>query len=108
MQNCDLVLTGEGCLDAQTLHGKTVSGVLQIAQQQSVPVIALAGTLGEDYQALYAQGLTAAFSLVNGPLSLEHACQNAAQLLRERTQDIARLLSLKVCAMQIKLNRIAG
>jgi len=94
MQNCDLVLTGEGCLDAQTLHGKTLCGVLKIARRQSVPVIALAGTLGEGYQALYTQGLTAAFSLVNGPLSLEQACQNAVQLLRERTQDIVRLLSL--------------
>jgi len=93
MQNCDLVITGEGCLDAQTLHGKTVSGVLQIARQQSVPAIALAGTLGEGYQALYPQGLTAAFSLVNGPLSLEQACQNAAQLLRKRAQDIARLFT---------------
>jgi len=94
MQHCDLVISGEGCLDAQTLHGKTLSGVLQIARRQQIPVIALAGSLGEGYQALYRQGLTAAFSLVSGPLSLEQACQNAAQLLHQRTQDIARLLSL--------------
>jgi len=93
MQNCDFVITGEGCLDTQTLHGKTICGVLQIARRQSVPVIALTGTLGEGYQALYTQGLTAAFSLVNGPLSLEHACQNASRLLQERAQDIARLLT---------------
>ncbi|KXU39175.1 glycerate kinase [Ventosimonas gracilis] len=94
MQHCDLVISGEGCLDAQTLHGKTLSGVLQIARRQQIPVIALAGSLGEGYQALYHQGLTAAFSLVSGPLSLEQACQNAAQLLHQRTQDIVRLLSL--------------
>jgi len=96
IQGCDLVITGEGCLDAQTLHGKTISGVLTIARREQIPVIALAGTLGEGYQTLYPQGLTAAFSLVNAPISLDLACQNAAQLLRERAQDIARLLSLLV------------
>jgi len=91
IQNCDLVITGEGCLDAQTLHGKTISGILQITQAQCVPVIAIAGMLGKDYQKLYTQGLTAAFSLVNGPVSLDLALQNAATLLRERVQDITRL-----------------
>jgi len=91
IQKCDLVITGEGCLDAQTLHGKTVSGILQIANRQCVPVIALAGMLGKGYQKLYAQGLSAAFSLVNGPISLSFTLQNAANLLYERTQDIARL-----------------
>jgi len=91
IQNCDLVITGEGCLDAQTLHGKAVFGVLQIAKRQDVPVIVLAGMLGKGYQKLYTQGLTAAFSLANGPISLDLAYQNAAHLLCERTQDIMRL-----------------
>jgi len=91
IQKCDLVITGEGCLDAQTLHGKTILGVLQIAQAQCVPVIALAGMLGKGYQKLYTQGLTAAFSLTNGPVSLDFALQNAVHLMRERAQDIARL-----------------
>lgn len=90
----DLVITGEGRLDAQTLHGKTPLGVARIARRHGVPVIALAGSLGEGYQALYAEGIEAAFSLVPGPLDLAQALANAALLLEQRSGDIARLWQL--------------
>jgi hypothetical protein len=48
----DLVITGEGSLDAQTFHGKTPLGLARMATVASVPVIALAGSLGEGYQRL--------------------------------------------------------
>ncbi|MNJ72599.1 Glycerate kinase [compost metagenome] len=91
MQGAALVITGEGRLDAQTLHGKTPLGVARIARAASVPVIALAGSLGEGYQRLYTAGITAAFSLVPGPTTLEQACTDAAGLLQARATDIARL-----------------
>lgn len=91
ISNADLVFTGEGRMDAQTLQGKTPWGVMRIAQAHRVPVIALAGSLGEGYQALYGAGLTAAFSLANGPIELEHAMQQAASLLQARSADIMRL-----------------
>ncbi|MNG13282.1 Glycerate kinase [compost metagenome] len=50
VQGADLVLTGEGRFDAQTLRGKTPFGVARIARQHGVPVIVIAGTLGEGYQ----------------------------------------------------------
>jgi glycerate kinase len=87
----DLVITGEGRFDAQTLHGKTPFGVARIAKQQGVPVIVIAGTLGEDYQHLYAHGIDAAFALVSGPMTLEQACAQAPLLLQERATDIARV-----------------
>jgi len=76
----------------QTFHGKTPFGVAKIAQATNVPVIVIAGTLGQNYQALYQHGITAAFSLTSGPTSLEEACQNAAELILARTTDIARLI----------------
>jgi glycerate 2-kinase len=91
IQDAQLVITGEGRMDAQTLHGKTPMGVAKIAQAAGVPVIAIAGSLGEGYQALYQSGIVAAFSLVSGPMTLEHACANAEQLLNDRAQDILRL-----------------
>ena len=54
----------------------------------------IAGTLGQGYQALYEHGVTAAFSLANGPITLEQACEHAAELIYERTVDIARLIQL--------------
>lgn len=92
ISNADWVITGEGKFDRQTLNGKTVFGVSQFAQMKNIPVIVIAGTLGEGYQALYEHGVTAAFSLTNGPITLEQACEHAAELIYERTIDIARLI----------------
>ncbi|MET0778189.1 MAG: glycerate kinase [Pseudomonas mandelii] len=91
VKGADLVITGEGRFDAQTLRGKTPFGVARIAREQGVPVIVIAGTLGEGYQALYEHGIDAAFALANGPMTLEQACTEAPRLLRDRASDIARV-----------------
>ncbi|AUG08001.1 glycerate kinase [Pseudomonas sp. S09G 359] len=91
VRGADLVITGEGRFDAQTLRGKTPFGVARIAQQHGVPVIVIAGTLGDGYEQMYAHGVDAAFALPSGPMSLEQACSEAPRLLRERAADIARL-----------------
>ena len=90
----DLVITGEGRFDAQTLRGKTPFGVARIAQRQGVPVVVIAGTLGDGYEQMYAHGVDAAFALPAGPMSLEQACHEAPRLLRARASDIARVWRL--------------
>ena len=94
MAGADLVITGEGRMDVQTLHGKTPVGVARVARHAGVPVIALAGSLGEGYQALHDAGIEAAFSLAPGPISLEQALAGAAEQLEARAVDIARLWRL--------------
>ncbi|UOK36062.1 glycerate kinase [Pseudomonas palleroniana] len=91
VRGADLVITGEGRFDAQTLRGKTPFGVARIAQRHQVPVIVIAGTLGDGYEQMYAHGVAAAFALPNGPMSLEQACTEAPRLLRERAADVARV-----------------
>ena len=94
VKGADLVITGEGRFDAQTLRGKTPFGVASIARAEWVPVVVLAGTLGEGYQALYEHGINAAFAIASGPMTLQDACARAAPLLTDRARDIARLLIL--------------
>ncbi|MEX6663053.1 glycerate kinase [Pseudomonas sp. W2-17] len=94
LADADLVITGEGRFDAQTLRGKTPFGVARMAQRNNVPVIVLAGTLGEGYADLYAHGISAAFAVTSGPMTLEFACANAATLLHDRARDIARVWAL--------------
>ncbi|TDV67714.1 glycerate kinase [Pseudomonas sp. LP_7_YM] len=94
LEGANLVITGEGRFDAQTLHGKTPFGVAKIAQRQRVPVIVLAGTLGDGYADLYEHGISAAFALSSGPMTLEQACANAATLLHDRARDLARVWRL--------------
>lgn len=96
VQGADLVITGEGRFDAQTLRGKTPFGVASIAQRHGVPVIVIAGTLGEGYEQMYAHGVNAAFALPSGPMSLEQACREAPRLLCERAADIARVWQLAI------------
>lgn len=91
MEGATLAFTGEGRMDAQTLRGKTPAGVARIAQHAGVPVIALAGSLGEGYEKLHAGGITAAFSLAPGPVTLQQACENAAQYLCDRARDVTQL-----------------
>lgn len=102
ISSADWVITGEGKFDQQTLNGKTVLGVSRVAKMKNVPVIVIAGTLGEGYQALYEHGVTAAFSLTNGPITLEQACEQAAELIFERTIDIARLIQFNQTSLRDK------
>ncbi|PWK14905.1 glycerate kinase [Tumebacillus permanentifrigoris] len=92
LQDADLVLTGEGRLDAQTLSGKTIAGVCQAAATSQVPVIALCGSAILTGGEMDELGLQAAFSLVPGPCTLDEALQHAAVWATERTEQILRLL----------------
>jgi len=91
LAGADLVFTGEGRLDAQTLHGKTPAGVARYAHALGLPVIAIAGSLGEGFEALYEAGITAAFSASPGPMPLEQAYRNASQYVRQTARDSTRL-----------------
>lgn len=91
MRGAALAFTGEGRMDEQTLHGKTPAGVARIARQAGVPVVALAGSLGAGYDKLYEVGITAAYSLASGPMTLAQACAQAGELLSDRARDATRL-----------------
>lgn len=64
IKDADLVITGEGCLDSQSVNGKVPVGVASIAQCYGVPVIAIAGALGDDIEAVYSHGINAAFDSI--------------------------------------------
>ncbi|MCQ4277053.1 glycerate kinase [Stutzerimonas degradans] len=96
IEDADLVITGEGCCDAQSLRGKTPFGVARIARQYHVPVFVLAGTLGERYADLYSHGIDAAFSIASGPMTLDEACQQAPVLLQALARDIGRVFRLTI------------
>ncbi len=60
LEGCDFVITGEGCLDDQTANNKAPMGVAARAQERSIPVLAIVGKLGENYQAVFEHGIMAA------------------------------------------------
>ena len=91
LNDADVVITGEGRLDGQSLAGKTPIGVSRAAKRQGKPVIVLAGSLGDGWQACTEEGVTAAFALADGLMTLEQALPRTAELLADRCESIARL-----------------
>ena len=63
LDGADLVFTGEGKIDAQSLRGKVVIGVARRAKKCGVPVIAIVGDIGDDIEAVYDEGVLAIFSI---------------------------------------------
>ncbi len=94
IRQADLVITAEGQIDGQTLYGKSVGAMASLAKQYHVPVIALAGSLGADYYAIYEQGIDAINVLPSGPISLDYAMEHATSLMTEATERTLRLLKL--------------
>jgi glycerate kinase len=92
LKGVDLVVTGEGCLDQQTLNGKVIWGVVQEAKKAKVPVIALVGKLEAGYEALYNMGLTTVFCIAPGPSTLEIAFKNTIRNLQNTTANLIRLM----------------
>lgn len=95
IRQADLVITGEGKMDAQTRFGKTPYGVAQLAKKYGVDVIGVAGTLEEDAGLLHQDGFDALLSIQEKPGDLEAALANAESLLERTGERIARLLSLR-------------
>lgn len=94
LAKADLVFTGEGKLDGQTLGGKTPLGVARLAQSAEVPVIALGGAMDDDAAALMDAGINALFASVQRPMSLDDALGGAAGNLERLARQVAATLEL--------------
>jgi len=69
IKDADLLITGEGCLDLQTTHGKAVAGILKRAKNQDVPVLAIAGRV-EECPELDALGFVGMHAISNLPINM--------------------------------------
>jgi glycerate kinase len=87
----DVVVTGEGRIDAQTEHGKGPAEVARLARAHSRPVVALAGMV-EGQPANF----DACVPIANGPLTLDESQRDAAQLLEDAAERVARLLKISL------------
>jgi len=88
LKNCDLVITGEGCLDEQTCQGKGPAVIARAAREAGVPVIAIGGSVRSEASELF-DGI---FSITNGPQSLEEAIDNSYKLTKLLAFQLGKLL----------------
>jgi glycerate kinase len=92
LTGADLVITGEGRIDRTTAFDKAPAGVASLARRHSIPVIAIAGALGDGYEATREVGIDAAFSLVDRPMSLAEAVEDSSELLERIAEEIVRAM----------------
>lgn len=97
VQNADLVITGEGRLDSQTVMGKAPSGVAQIAKRFQKPVIAFAGAVTPDAVACNAHGIDAFFPILRRISTLAEAMEpeTARQNMIDTVEQAIRLFLLR-------------
>ncbi len=91
LQDADLVITGEGRIDGQSVQGKVLYGIGMRAKEKNVPVIAIGGGVREDSEALLDCGISAMFSIANGPMTLDYAMKNGATLIKQVTKNVMRV-----------------
>lgn len=94
IKEADLVITGEGGINHQTIFGKTPIAVSRVSKKYSVPTIALAGCLNQGYENIYNEGITAAFSIIPEFTPLETALENGYENLRAVAKNVASVYKL--------------
>ena len=89
----DVVFTGEGKIDSQSARGKVVSGVAVRCRKAGVPVVAVVGQIGQGFEKMYQQGLTAVFSINRAAQPFAESRFHAGENLALTMENIARLLA---------------
>lgn len=92
LKQYDYIFTGEGKIDGQSLHGKLIRGITRAAQRSEKPVIALCGRLDLSPDGIRELGLSAAFSISDGPMALSDALRRTGELLERTAFNVGRLL----------------
>ena len=95
LRQADLVITGEGRIDAQSLNGKAPLGVAHAAKRQQVPVVALVGARAADLGDVYALGIDAVMPISSGPQSLAEAMASVKPNLMAAGETALRIFLLK-------------
>lgn len=92
--DADLVITGEGRIDSQTIHGKTPIGVARTAKKHGLPVIGIAGCLSSDCGVVHQHGIDAVFAVVNRSVDLATALAEAAENVEMTARNVAAIYSI--------------
>lgn len=94
LEGADLVLTGEGRIDGQSVRGKVISGIARRTKPRGVPLVALVGDVADDAYAAYDLGVTAIFSINRQAIPFSEARGRSRQDYRRTLEDLLRLLQI--------------
>ena len=91
-ENADMIFTGEGKIDTQSLRGKVVIGVARKAKKMGIPVIAVVGDIGDDIEEAYSEGVTGIFSTNRVAIPYKEARTRAESDMRLTMDNILRFM----------------
>lgn len=94
LEGADLVITGEGQLDFQTVYHKAPIGVAWRAKERGIPVIAISGSLGQGFEDVHPEGIDAVASIVCAPMSLDEASTRSGELISDTTAEAMRFMKV--------------
>jgi len=94
IKTADLVITGEGNINHQTIYGKTPVAIAKVAKKHGVPVIAIAGSLSEGYESVYDEGIDAVFSIIPEISELKTILKEGNQNIKKTATNVATVLNL--------------
>lgn len=90
----DLVITGEGSINSQSLYGKVPVGVARLAKKYDLPVLALVGQIGPGADKVYEAGIDAIMTVAPGPISLKESIGRAGELITDATIRALRMIDI--------------
>ena len=94
LENADIVFTGEGKMDHQSLQGKVISGVAKRAKEKLVPVVAVVGGVDGDVSEVYEKGVTSVFSINRLPEDFSVSRYKSEENLSQTMDNIVRMLKM--------------
>ena len=94
LDGADLIITGEGCMDFQTVYNKAPIGVARLAGERNIPVIGVSGSLGDGFTDVHEHGIAAAVAITHAPMTLDEATDRVAELIASATEQALRLVQV--------------
>ncbi len=98
----DLVITGEGKIDGQSVYGKVPVGVGQRAKKNNIPVLAIVGDIGDEASKVYEFGVDGIMSTVNKAMPLSEAMSKSAELLEDAAERVMRIIKIGIQMKGVK------
>lgn len=96
LNEADIVITGEGRIDWQSVQGKVLSGVGARCKKANIPAVAIVGGMGYGAEKIYEYGISSIISTVNAPMELNEALERAKELYESAAERMFRLIKIGV------------
>ncbi len=101
IENADLIFTGEGKIDGQSLRGKVVIGIAERAKKKSIPVVAIVGAIGEEAEKAYKMGVSSIFSINRAAIDYEISRHHSKENLAATIDSLMRFYKIGQCGDEI-------